>query len=121
MARRVLRPLLAAAAVMVAASGVPARPPLEAQSAPTLTFDRFHDYAAQVALLQQWAKASLSQSVWANAYWQRVQPRCRSTSHAYRCLGNRWLAILWKCWQTRQPYDEAYHLQRRAARNQTRG
>jgi len=72
-------------------------------------------------IVQQWAKASLSQSVWANAYWQRVQPRCRSTSHAYRCLGNRWLAILWKCWQTRQPYDEAYHLQRRAARNQTRG
>lgn len=71
-------------------------------------------------IVQQWAKASLKDSVWANTYWQQVHQRGHSISHAYRCLANRWLAILWKCWQTRQPYDEAYHLQRRAARNQSR-
>lgn len=28
---------------------------------------------------------------------------------ALRCLGQRWLTILWKMWQTRTPYDEARH------------
>jgi transposase len=65
-------------------------------------------------IVQKWAKASLSQSLWAIAYWRDVRPRCRSASHAYRCLANRWLAIAWKLWQTRQPYDETYHLQQRA-------
>jgi transposase len=67
-------------------------------------------------IAQQWAKASLGQSTWAATYWQSVQARSRSKSHAYRCLANRWLAIAWKCWQTHQPYDEAYHLQHRAQR-----
>lgn len=71
-------------------------------------------------ITQMWAKASLSDSAWASAYWQQVYARGRSKSHAYRCLANRWLAILWKLWQTRQPYDEAYHLRQRAARSQPR-
>ncbi len=69
-------------------------------------------------IAQQWARFSLKQSVWANTYWSQVQPRNRSENHAYRCLANRWLAILWKCWQTRRPYDEAYHMQQRALRSQ---
>jgi transposase len=76
-----------------------------------------HDFRT---VAQQWAKSSLAQSTWANAYWQRVRPRCRSDSHAYRCLANRWLAILWKMWQARQPYDEAYHLQQRAKHTRPR-
>lgn len=71
-------------------------------------------------LVQQWARLSLSQSVWANAYWQQIRPRCHSDSHALRCLANRWLAIAWKLWQTGQPYDERYHLQQRALRAQAR-
>jgi transposase len=68
-------------------------------------------------LTQQWARTSLPQSVWAQAYWTQIRPRCASNSHAYRCLANRWLAVAWKLWQTRQPYDEGYHLQQRAARS----
>ena len=68
-------------------------------------------------IAQQWALNSLRTSVWANAYFLQVRPRCASENHAYRCLANRWLAIAWKLWQTRQPYDEAYHLQQRAARS----
>jgi len=68
-------------------------------------------------IAQQWAISSLKKSVWANAYYQQVRPRCRSKSHAYRCLANRWLAIAWKLWQTRQPYDEAYHMQQRMKRS----
>jgi transposase len=68
-------------------------------------------------IAQQWAIHSLQKSVWANAYYQQVRPRCRSKNHAYRCLANRWLAIAWKLWQTRQPYDEAYHMQQRMQRS----
>ncbi len=67
-------------------------------------------------LAQQWARASIRESAWANTYFQLVRPHCQSTSHAYRCLANRWLAILWKLWQTGVPFDEAYHLRKRAAR-----
>lgn len=68
----------------------------------------------------QWARCSLRTSVWANAYFQRVRPHCRSKSHAFRCLANRWLAIAWKLWQTGETYDEAYHLRQRALRSSPR-
>lgn len=68
-------------------------------------------------IAQQWAKSSLQDSVWANLYYQRVQPHCHSDSHAYRCLANRWLGIAWTLWQKRVPYNEAYHLQQRALRS----
>lgn len=62
-------------------------------------------------IAQQWARASLHSSQWANAYFLGVLRHSRSTNHALRCLANRWLAILWRLWMDRQPYDEAYHLQ----------
>lgn len=71
-------------------------------------------------IAQQWAIRSLSQSVWANAYWHQIRPHCASDTHAYRCLANRWLAIAWKLWQTHQTYDETYHLQQRAQRSKPR-
>jgi transposase len=71
-------------------------------------------------IAQKWAKASLSESLWAISYWQRVRPRCSSDSHAYRCLANRWLAIAWTLWQKREPYDETYHLLQRAAHGKKR-
>lgn len=71
-------------------------------------------------LAHTWAMASLGQSTWANAYWQQARARGLSRNQAYRSLANRWLAVVWKLWQTRQPYDEAYHLQQRAARSKPR-
>lgn len=65
---------------------------------------------------QQFAMASSLKSTWAAAYLQETSQRTRSYHHAVRCLANRWLAIIWKCWQERKPYDETYHLQQRAAR-----
>jgi len=69
-------------------------------------------------IVLQWARTSLRQSVWANAYFSQIRPRCESDSHAFRYLGNRWLAILWRLWQDQIPYDKAYHLQQRALRSQ---
>jgi hypothetical protein len=68
-------------------------------------------------LAQTWARLSVKESAWAAAYYEAVRPRCRSKNEAYRRLANRWLAIVWKMWQTRQPYDESYHGQQRALRS----
>lgn len=60
--------------------------------------------------VQQFTKESVKQAEWAAAYLAEALARGHSKSHAYRCLANRWLGIIWKLWQTRQLYDEAYHL-----------
>ncbi len=67
-------------------------------------------------IAQQWALHSLDDSVWANTYLQRARSRGHSKSHTLRCLANRWLAVLWKLWQSRQLYDEEYHLRQQAKR-----
>jgi len=71
-------------------------------------------------IAQQWARSSLRQSPWAVAYWQQVRPRCAGDHDAHRRLANRWLAVLWKLWFSRLPYDEAYHLQQRHLRSHPR-
>jgi transposase len=71
-------------------------------------------------IAQQYALNSIRESPWARAYYEQVRPHCASENHAYRCLANRWLGIIWKLWQTRQPYDEAQHLAQRAARSKPR-
>ena len=71
-------------------------------------------------ITQQFARASVPQSSWAAAYWHEIRPNCDSDSHAYRILANRWLAVIWKMWQDRKPYDEAYHLHQRALRRKPR-
>ena len=60
---------------------------------------------------QLFAIASVPQSTWAASYFALARARGLDQSHAYRCLANRWLAIIWTLWQRRQPYDQAYHLQ----------
>jgi transposase len=71
-------------------------------------------------IAQQFAMASVRKSFWAKMYWQEVYERCGKKNHAYRCLANRWLAIIWKLWYTRQPYDEQYHLRQRQERRKPR-
>jgi transposase len=60
---------------------------------------------------QQFAICSTRCADWAATYFGDALARGMSKSHAYRCLANRWLGIIWKLWQTGQIYDEAYHLQ----------
>ena len=71
-------------------------------------------------ITQQFAQASISESGWAAAYFNEGLPHWNSKSHAYRCLANRWMAIIWKIWQEREPYDEEYHLRQRALRRRPR-
>lgn len=67
------------------------------------------------------AKASVVSSDWAATYFAQTRLRGKKKSHAYRCLANRWVGIIWTLWQRRQPFDEAIHLKNvaRYKRNST--
>jgi hypothetical protein len=71
------------------------------------------------SLSQAWAIALVNRakSPLAIAYFEQIRPHCHNRHHAYRCVANRWLAIVWKLWQDQQPYDEVFHFQQRAARS----
>ena len=61
--------------------------------------------------LHLWADCSRKQSAWAQAYYARKREQGMSHAAALRCLGKRWLKILWRLWQDRQPYQESIHEQ----------
>jgi transposase len=71
-------------------------------------------------IVQQWAKITINQSPWAEAYYRAVLPHSKKTNDAVRRLANRWLEILWRLWQDRMPYDQAYHLRKHALRSKAR-
>ena len=62
-----------------------------------------------------WADCSRHQSPWAAAYYRRKREQGHSHASALRCLGKRWLKILWRLWQDRQTYDEDHHQQNQRA------
>jgi transposase len=65
--------------------------------------------------VHQWADHSRKTCPWAQTYYRAHRAKGQSHACALRCLGQRWLKILWKMWQTHSPYNEALH-----TRNQTR-
>jgi transposase len=65
------------------------------------------------AAVHLWANLSRQSSAWAAVYYQALRARGKSHACALRCLGQRWLKILWKMWLTRQCYNHDFH-----ARNQ---
>ncbi len=70
------------------------------------------------ATIHLWANASRLTCDWAQAYYAYKRAEGHGHASALRCLGKRWLKILWRLWQNRQPYDEAKYLaqlQRRGA------
>ena len=56
-----------------------------------------------------WADCSRRFCAWAQTYYQTQREKGKSHSCALRCLGQRWLKILWKMWQSRTLYDEGIH------------
>jgi transposase len=58
----------------------------------------------------EWAGQTINKSFWAGAYYR--QQRAKGSSHqaAVRALAFKWIRILYRCWQTRTPYDETTYL-----------
>ncbi len=65
--------------------------------------------------VHMWANLSRGKCAWAAVYYTRKRKQGKSHACALRCLGQRWLRILWKMLQTGQPYDEALHTRNQLA------
>jgi hypothetical protein len=63
------------------------------------------------ATVHLWANASRATCQWAQAYYERKRKEGKSHAAALRCLGKRWLKILWALWQYGQKYDPTVHLE----------
>jgi transposase len=58
----------------------------------------------------EWAAASIPRSFWAAAYYRQQRDKGSSHQAAIRALAFKWIRILYRCWQTRTPYDESTYL-----------
>ncbi len=67
------------------------------------------------ATVHLWADHSRANCAWAQTYYLKHRDSGQSHACALRCLGQRWLKILWRMLQTHTRYDESLH-----TRNQTR-
>ena len=58
----------------------------------------------------EWAAQTINKSYWAGAYY--CQQRDKGCSHqaALRALAFKWIRILYRCWKTQTPYNEALYL-----------
>ncbi len=58
----------------------------------------------------EWAGATIPRSFWAAAYYHQQRDKGCSHQAAVRALAFKWIRILYRCWQTRTPYDESTYL-----------
>jgi transposase len=59
----------------------------------------------------EWAAESTRHSFWAQVYYQQQRDKGKAHQAAVRALAFKWIRILYRCWQTRTPYNEALYLQ----------
>jgi transposase len=70
-------------------------------------------YARPVFLHQsivEFAKCSIGQCEWARLLYEHELKKHHRKWVAIRKLAFKWIRILWRCWQDRQPYDETKYL-----------
>jgi transposase len=61
--------------------------------------------------LIEWAGQTILYCAWAKAYYQQQKARGKRHWMILRALAFKWVRILWKCWTTHQPYEEARYVQ----------
>lgn len=69
--------------------------------APTFLRQTFVEWAGQTVVFSRWAKV----------YYQRMLAKGVKHHAVLRALAFKWIRVLWKCWQTRSPYQESRYLQ----------
>ena len=58
----------------------------------------------------EWAAQTINKSYWAGLYYYQQKAKGCSHQAAVRALAFKWIRILYRCWITRTPYDEAKYL-----------
>ena len=58
----------------------------------------------------EWAAQTINKSYWAGEYYRQQREKGSTYQAAVRALAFKWIRILYRCWQTRAPYDEVTYL-----------
>ena len=58
----------------------------------------------------EWAAQTINKSFWAGVYYRQQRAKGCTYQAAVRALAFKWIRILYRCWQTRIPYDESTYL-----------
>jgi len=58
----------------------------------------------------EWAAQTINKSFWAGEYYRQQREKGSTYQAAVRALAFKWIRILYRCWQTRTPYDEVAYL-----------
>jgi transposase len=58
----------------------------------------------------EWSAQTINKSYWAGLYYYQQRGKGCSHQAAVRALAFKWIRILYRCWVTRTPYDEAKYL-----------
>lgn len=59
----------------------------------------------------EYAGESIKHSFWAKAYYSSQRAKGKSHQAAVRALAFKWIRIIYRCWQTRTPYNEVTYLE----------
>jgi transposase len=59
----------------------------------------------------EWAAESTRHAFWAQVYSQQQREKGKAHQAAVRALAFKWIRLLYRCWQTRTPYDASVYLQ----------
>ena len=74
---------------------------------PKFLHQTFHEYADH----------SRYRSRWARAYYRMLRARGMRHHAALRSLAFKWQRVMFRCWKSQKPYDEAQHLRQLELRN----
>ena len=59
----------------------------------------------------EWAAKTIHRSFWAGTYYRQQRQKGATHQMAVRALAFKWIRILYRCWQSRTPYNETVYLQ----------
>ena len=59
----------------------------------------------------EYAGESIKHSFWARAFYAAQRAKGKSHQAATRALAFKWIRIIYRCWQTRAPYNEVKYLE----------
>jgi len=58
----------------------------------------------------EWAAQTINKSYWAAEFYRQQRAKGNTYQAAVRALAFKWIRIVFRCWQTRTPYDEVVYL-----------
>ena len=58
----------------------------------------------------EWAEKTVTRSYWAGLFYREQRDKGKGHQGAVRALAFKWIRIVYRCWKTRTPYDEATYL-----------